>query len=378
MQCGLTFFRYSHATFSADENRMSTAQQTIGTAIQTVGDNRRVHVCTGTYGGDIPDKRFRFNILKCEHSEPFPMHGHEYSELVIVLGGRATHRTDFEDYPIAEGDVFVINGDHRHGFDDVEELSLCNIQYDPEQFFAGQRELEQLMGFHALFDLETRTPDAAGQTFRQRLCLSRSQLAHVRSLLEMLREEFAGSADGRQTVIRSTFMLLVTYLARAYDDAKRDKPTPVVRMASVVAHIRKHFRTQLRIDDLAAIAHLSPSQFQRTFKKVYGTPPLKLIGQLRIEEACELLRDPTRDVAEIGAEVGYCTGAFFSTQFKRATGVSPTEYRKAIARDGAASWSIDTALRGHAGGNGNGNGHRHGGNGHHDNDHPRSAARHAS
>ncbi len=303
-------------------------RRVIGTARQRVGEEERDQVCTGTYRGDLPDPRLRFNVMFVRHDEPFPMHGHEYSELVIVLGGRSTHRTDVEDYPIAEGDVFVINRPHRHGFPDPERLELCNVQFDPRRFFAGERGLGEMMGFHALFHLEPRWKQS--RRFRQRLRLSPAELAGTRALLRQIESEFRGRNEGRETAVRSLFLLLASRLSRLYAEARRKAPTPVARLASAMAYARTHLSEPLRVGTLAAITRLSPSQFQRAFRKAYDTSPVRKITELRIDEARELLRDPARDIGSVARETGFSSASFFSTQFKRWTGLSPREYRKSV------------------------------------------------
>lgn len=302
----------------------SKARVLIGTATQTFGRSLRTHRCYGTVRDDIPDPRFRINVLLVEHDGNFPVHSHEYWELVIVLQGQAIHRSDEVDSRLATGDVFVIHGDQRHGFVDACGLKLCNVQFDPKQFLAEERDLQDMAGYHALFDLEPRSRGDRG--FRQRLTLSESQLIYVRSLIETMAEEFAGSAEGRQTIVKGTFLLLVTTLSRYYS-AVTVEATPVTRMAGVVSHIRHNFRGPIRIQELAKIAHLSPSQFQRVFKRVFGTSPIQSINRLRIEEAAELLRSTDRGVTSIAAEIGFGTASFLCVQFKRQVGVSPSRYR---------------------------------------------------
>lgn len=307
---------------------MSTKPSPIATAIQSKHDREEVQRCFGTFAGDMPDPRFRLNVMRVRHPDPFPMHTHEYDELVIVLAGSATHRTDYEDYPIARGDVFVISGDRRHGFDDPRGLELCNIQFDPRQMFSGQRELQQMLGFQGLFDLEPRPPAGPNTRFRQRLTLSVSELKRARSMIDTMIDEFEGEADGRETIVRCELLRLATWLSRVYAERKGGCDSATVRMARTVAHMRSSLSEPMRVESLAEIAGLSPSQFQRVFRSVYGTPVQRYVHQLRIDEACELLAHDPRDIAAIAAATGFSTAALFSTRFKAATGKSPTAYRR--------------------------------------------------
>jgi AraC-like DNA-binding protein len=296
----------------------------IGRATERINGELTPQVCHGTFADDIRDKGFPFRIMFVEHEEDFPMHGHEYAELVLVLDGQATHQTEFESYPIARGDVFVITGDRVHGFGDAEGLQVCNIQFDAHWFFDAAGDLQEMMGFHGFFDLETRSPE--GRSFRQRLRLEPAVLAEVESLLRQIETEFREDTGGRRTVMNSLFLLLATRLSRIYEQERADQPAAAV--AAAVAYIRRHFRRPIRIDELAEIAGLSPSQLQRSFKRFYGTTPVAMVSRLRVEAACHMLVDRTLEFNSIASDLGYASASFFSTQFRQLMDMSPREFRK--------------------------------------------------
>jgi AraC family transcriptional regulator, L-rhamnose operon regulatory protein RhaS len=252
------------------------------------------------------------------------MRSQEYSELVIVLEGRATHLTDYGAYRLESGDVAVINGSTRHGYRDAKNLKLCVIMYDPRQFPGGNRDLRQMAGYQALFGAEPQNDAAAG--LNQRLHLPAEEMVYVTSLVSALQSEFEGRLAGWQTVIKSTFLLLVTCLSRWHQPGELG--TPLVRMANVMAHIRRHFREPLALEELARLAHVSVSQFQRNFKRVYNTTPIHFITRVRLHEACELLKDPNQDITNIALETGFGSSSFFATQFKRYMGESPSQFRR--------------------------------------------------
>ncbi|MEW6304294.1 MAG: AraC family transcriptional regulator [Verrucomicrobiota bacterium] len=303
------------------------SERPIGSAVEMVGGRTREQVCYGTYQGDMPDQRFRFRIAMVEHADSFRLHAHEYSELCIVLGGRALHRTEHEDYPLETGDVFVISGDTRHGFQNPQGLKLCNLMFDPQQFLAGHRDLERLAGFHALFNVSPRA--RRPHEFKERLHLTAAQLAEVTALISAIKSECEHQEEGWHAGVRHQFLLLALYLSRLYTRQTRGQATPLMRMAKVVSHIQQHYGDDLRIAGLARLAHLSVSQFQRTFKRIYGATPVRFINQVRVHEACEMLKDPNRSITEIAFAAGYASSSFFSTQFKSFMGQSPLDYRRA-------------------------------------------------
>ena len=72
---------------------------------------------------------FPLAVERRDPQEAFGPHTHEFSEIVIVTGGRALHVTDRESWPICAGDVFVIGGARVHEYRDLENLRLINVLF---------------------------------------------------------------------------------------------------------------------------------------------------------------------------------------------------------------------------------------------------------
>ena len=299
--------------------------EVVGTALEFAEGRQHERKCYGSYAEDIPEQDFRFRIAFVEHDGGFKMHAHEYSELVFVLGGRATHVTEIEEHELENGDVFVISGDRKHGFKHAQGLSLCNIMFDPEQFLCGRKELEEMMGYQALFELQPRTRSV--DRFQERMHLSPKDLAHATNLITNLKVEYGNQIEGRRLVITSGFHLLVTFVCRLYGREKKDTILPLTQIAKVASHIQKNYREALRVEDLAGIANLSVSHLQRKFRKIYETTPISYINKLRIHEACEMLKDGSNSMTHIAYHCGFGSSSFFSRQFRQALGESPSSYR---------------------------------------------------
>ncbi|MCF7863876.1 MAG: AraC family ligand binding domain-containing protein, partial [Kiritimatiellales bacterium] len=62
----------------------------------------------------------------------FPLHRHGFDELVIILKGTAKHVIDGQEFPVKNGDVFVIAPNHLHQYQDMHGLALANILFDAE------------------------------------------------------------------------------------------------------------------------------------------------------------------------------------------------------------------------------------------------------
>lgn len=89
----------------------------------------------------------------------------------------------------------------------------------------------------------------------------------------------------------------------------------------------RRYAEPLDVPTLAAIAHLSPSQFGRVFKDVYGETPHRYLQRRRVERAMTLLRQTDRPVTDVAWDVGFASLGTFSRTFSTIVGCSPSEFR---------------------------------------------------
>ena len=95
----------------------------------------------------------------------------------------------------------------------------------------------------------------------------------------------------------------------------------------VRSYVLDHRDQQIRIDDLCAIACVSPSKLERLFKRAEGVSVHEYVRGVRMDAACDLLAHSDLSVAQIAPQVGFAQQASFSKAFKAQLGVSPRAYR---------------------------------------------------
>lgn len=112
----------------------------------------------------------------------------------------------------------------------------------------------------------------------------------------------------------------------------RHSPTSVpdarIRVARCIDYMRLHLDRPLRVAELAALAHWSPSHFKARFREHTGYGCIDYFIRLRIHAACQLLDTTAHDIQTVAARVGYADPLWFSKAFKAITGLAPSEYRK--------------------------------------------------
>lgn len=83
----------------------------------------------------------------------------------------------------------------------------------------------------------------------------------------------------------------------------------------------------LSLEALARAVNLSPSRLHNVFKSETGLSPARYLKKLRLERAKELLEESFFSVKEIRVRVGIGDESHFVRDFKKAYGLTPTEYR---------------------------------------------------
>jgi AraC family transcriptional regulator len=85
---------------------------------------------------------------------------------------------------------------------------------------------------------------------------------------------------------------------------------------------------RITLDQLAAVALLSPYHFARAFKQTTGLAPHQFVTSRRVDRAAHLLRTSTASVADIACAVGMPNTSHFRRVFVRHTGLLPGQLRR--------------------------------------------------
>lgn len=93
-------------------------------------------------------------------------------------------------------------------------------------------------------------------------------------------------------------------------------------------YIEEHFMETIQLNDIAIVAHVSPSYLSTKFKKETGTNFTEYLVRFRIHKAKQLLKKTNLLCREIAEKVGYFDYVHFSKIFKKYTGITPKEYQE--------------------------------------------------
>lgn len=93
------------------------------------------------------------------------------------------------------------------------------------------------------------------------------------------------------------------------------------------SYIRLHFHRTLHITEIAETLNISDRYLYNLFIKHDGISPKQYINKIRLEHACDLLKNTHCSITQAASSVGFEDVLTFSRFFKKHTGLSPTAYR---------------------------------------------------
>jgi AraC family transcriptional regulator len=137
-------------------------------------------------------------------------------------------------------------------------------------------------------------------------------------------------------LVETSALLLAARLARTYLDAgcvrQQASPRPgldAVRLRRVIEYVDEHLGEDITVADLADLACLSIFHFTRAFAATVGVPPHRYVSRRRLESAKSMLAAGRASLSRIALDCRFSSQSSFARAFRRATGITPAEYRQA-------------------------------------------------
>lgn len=137
-------------------------------------------------------------------------------------------------------------------------------------------------------------------------------------------------ADGMQSALAAH--LLATYTIDRWQPPARAPSLDPKRLQRVLDFVESRIASDIRLDDLAAEACLSPFHFTRLFSEATGLSPHRYVTERRVQAARDKLALNHSSLVEIALDTGFGSQANFIRVFRKVTGLTPGQYRNIHAR----------------------------------------------
>lgn len=135
-------------------------------------------------------------------------------------------------------------------------------------------------------------------------------------------------------MIKANILRILTMLIRTYQDESKsgemlkEKKSAMKRLEQAISYIDHHYSEKITLDEVAAAAYMSSNYFSSYFRKVTGISFSEYVTRIRISHARELLRDTDKSVTEIAMECGFHNISNFYRLYKKQVGKPPRDEKK--------------------------------------------------
>ncbi len=253
-------------------------------------------------------------------------HRHKEIQLTYILKGEVTFLIGNFTHQFKQDEIYIVDADEPHMFQRSELVPDPDLK-------------EQIHAIHIFFDYA-----------RFKDFLQLPELTEVRSFLENINVSKKLDAASNPGIKRkflqinetdgldrlTAFMGLVDYLAEKVDlwtslytgiPQKKYSDAEGIRINDIFQYTFKHFEKKIALEDIAAIAHMTPHAFCKYFKKHTRKTYITFLNEIRIEQACKMLiHGLSENVSDIAFKTGFNNVVNFNRVFKKITKVSPSEY----------------------------------------------------
>lgn len=150
---------------------------------------------------------------------------------------------------------------------------------------------------------------------------------------KLFHDEFSIKLSNRALDSTVDMIRWVNYLLEKTFEYENEVNKSATIIDKINQYIHDHYSEDIDRNKIAGEFYLTPEYLAKLYKKRTGITLKTYINEYRIEKAKELLRTGDKSISEIAESVGFDNFSYFSTLFKKITGVSPTDYKDANHKD---------------------------------------------
>ena len=259
------------------------------------------------------------------------MHSHEYIEIAYVRAGKGIHVLGDHTEHCGEGNIYVIDIGDSHMFKSYEQTPfiIYNVIFRPTffgEFFGEKTSLSELINHFLLrnfrvgnfqYSLSTNIPV--------------NHTGFFNDLFDRMLTEYTEQRPGYEELLRLYTLELLIHISRtATIDDSQLQLTETARdiFYKPLVYLQENYNEHFSLETLSKLAFISPKYFSRLFRIHNGCTLTEYVQNLRIEHACDMLKNTQNSIAQIAENVGYSDIGYFNKLFKKVMKVSPSEFRR--------------------------------------------------
>lgn len=252
------------------------------------------------------------------------LHFHNYLEIGYCYAGEGTLTLGERDYRYTGGEISIIPKNYPHttnsdpGTISRWEYMFVDVEGILEELYQKGGNVKRMK--YLLHRINSRAIFRAVEEAPHLARMIRELLDIMRDTKEFYMEEAKG-----------IMVALLVSIARENQDDKglaEISGKVTIPVSRALDYITLHYMEPLKVEELARWCHISETHFRRVFSEYMNMSPLEYINLVRVQTACNYLKNTDESMADIAGKCGFATLSTFNRNFKQVTGISPSEWRK--------------------------------------------------
>ncbi|WP_054954704.1 AraC family transcriptional regulator [Paenibacillus dakarensis] len=273
----------------------------------------------------FPDTSFPFTASTTEGVHPGfqRLHWHQTLEINYIRSGSGYYLINGMKIPFEEGDLLFINSNDLHRAFETKSLQMDIMMFEPS-----------LLAIDLKYDPDLMRPFREAGVYLSHVIKHDEPItSELVPLFHRMMEENRNREAAFMSLVRADLIRFLGLTNRYLHKTPQQAVQLQVKQRGMHA-LRKVLHTMelnlsygWTLNELADLAHLSPSRFSALFHQTVGTSPLNYLIQLRLTQAMHLLETTDMKITGIAEECGFRNLSNFNRLFKLHIGLSPSELR---------------------------------------------------
>lgn len=263
------------------------------------------------------DKKKRVTITKKVCKDPTTVHMHDYFEIELITDGRGFQNLNGGGYELKRGSLYCLSPIDFHAVIPEGSLPLINISF-----------AQNIISPHLLNALIFHDKNKVLQ-------LDEGELEKFGLLIDLLTDGNGINDPESGVYIKNLLECLVIMIIRKASISQNTKSSNgFFPMQECMRHIFLHFNESPSMKDISKLSGYSPGYFSKRFHDVTGKTYIDFLTGLKLNYAKILLLSTDEPIITICGSCGFSSLSNFNRSFRKAIGMSPTEFREQAKEGG--------------------------------------------
>lgn len=241
----------------------------------------------------------------------WPLHGHDFFELELFLGGKGYQILNGRRHEIEEGSIHLLTTSDFHEMYWESDISQVGIRFDYTKIDKELIKKIYSVGHDIIFKIEGRDYE------------------FIKNLIFIMMDH-SDNANGFLTDIfmKSAIETILVLLLKKLLPQKQEKSTGRNYIQNAAIYLEMNFKSNPSLEEVARHVGLNKNYFSEIFSKSTGKSFVRYLADLKLDHSKNLILSSNMSVKEICFSSGFNSFSNFSRAFKLKYGVSPLQYKK--------------------------------------------------